>query len=245
MGCEWRAQLSLLPLPHPPPPLGQGWPPSSPLRPTTGPPRPSQGWESCLPVALPAGSLLSLLQISHHQPRLFFPRCLFGKEFSPGTSHTHPGGAARFSRERPHEVATCHLWAECGSRGHWGVRMASRVPAMWSLDRYLWRTCSAPGTAPVTDGPALLGLSVPAAVKSQVLSLMEQTAGCSSQGCPWHPWALLPQFPPVEGGSSASQSRGDKVLRPQSSACVCPACVSALTSSSFSLGYFQGLSVRH
>lgn len=246
----WRAQLFLLP-PHPCPqaPLS---PPHKvgPLLPV--PPQaatPTSGWEPCLPVALPAGSLLSLLQISHHQPRLFFPRCLFGKEFSLGTSHTHPGSAARFSRERPHQVATCHPWAEGGnsSRGHWGSRMALRVsrlrgqvPPTWPLDEYLWRTCSVPGTVLVPDGPALLGLSVQASVQSQELSLMEQAAGCSSQGCPGHSWALLPQFPPVEEGSSASQSHGDKVPCPQSSASVCPACVSALTILSFRSGLLSG-----
>lgn len=75
----------------------------------------SQGCESCLSAALPAGSLLSLLQIRHPQPRIFSLRCLFRKEFSLGTSHTHPGGFARFSREWFHKVATCHLWAERGN----------------------------------------------------------------------------------------------------------------------------------
>lgn len=107
--------------PCPPPHKATPSPPGESLEP--------QGCESGLPAALPVGSLLSHLQIRHLQPRLFSLRCLFRKEFSLGTSHTHPGGFARFSREWFHEVATCHLWAERGncSGGCWGIRMAAQV----------------------------------------------------------------------------------------------------------------------
>lgn len=102
---------------------------------------PPQGCGARPPAALPAGSLRSLLQIRPHQSRRFSPRCLCGKEFSLGASHTHPGGCARSSGERSCGVATCHLWAERGNCSHvcLGVRMTPNQP----LDRYACRALSA------------------------------------------------------------------------------------------------------
>lgn len=84
------------------------------------PPPSTMGHAHPRALALPTGSLLSRLMIRCLRPRLFSPRHLFGKECSPGAvSHPHPGGCAKFSRERFHQVATCHLWTERGncSRG--------------------------------------------------------------------------------------------------------------------------------
>lgn len=138
-------------------------------------------------VPLPMGSLLSRLLIRHPQPRLFSPRHLFGKECSSGTvSHTHPGGFAKFSRERFHKVAICHLWTErgncsCGageSGGpHRGASPTPRNTLFHSVNKYLWCTCCGPGAAVGMRGPwaasALLGLSVQVSVKSQASSLKE------------------------------------------------------------------------
>lgn len=129
-GSPFLCLLSLRPLPrtrlHPRPP---------------GSRRPPQGCGARPPAALPAGSLRSLLQIRPHQSRRFSPRCLCGKEFSLGASHTHPGGCARSSGERSCGVATCHLWAERGNCSHvcLGVRMTPNQP----LDRYACRALSA------------------------------------------------------------------------------------------------------
>lgn len=182
-----------------------------------------------LPGALPAGSLLSPLQISPHQPRLFFPRCLFGKEFSR-VLLTHTLAALPGSQGSGHArwpPAICGQRVETAALAgavRTALEAAGRVPATWSLDKYLGRTCSVPGAALVTDGPAWPGLSVQASVKSQALCLMGQTAGCSSQGCPWHPWVPCLSFPRLKEEVLHPRAVGIRpwVLREAGCSCLWP-----------------------
>lgn len=170
-----RRRLTLPPTSPPPPP-----PPLAPE------PRPPQGLGPA--CTLLAGSLLSLLQISPHQPRPSSPGRLFGKESSLGTSHTHPGGFTKFSRERLGKVDFCHLRAERGNcnGGRWGIRFPAKRSAGHSAEPRGAQLCAGHRVGKGGRGLAL-------APRVHQTGLQRAAWWCS--GCPW--WPVLPHHLPA------------------------------------------------
>lgn len=148
---------------------------------------PPQGCGARPPAALPAGSLRSLLQIRPHQSRRFSPRCLCGKEFSLGASHTHPGGCARSSGgavlRGGHLPSVGRAW-----------ELQSRLLGSQDDSQPATRQVRMPGAVRVTERPAAVKPQVPGPRQagSRGRPMASQPCGHPS---PVGRRVLLPQLP--------------------------------------------------